>query len=700
MAGSTNDERATIVEVNALSSISAESDDPCDMSSGSDLTTSCKCPEMTGDHSDGILKREARRMANNPCIYFWIILLVSIALSLVAIIKGGLSIEASSKGWTTRGTEIANRQAASLVVRMNRKYLSTGGDDAWKDLTNNIQPSWENVGAKDSFNSNRRAMQQSYQNVPYRQLMTFRLSVDYEHAQTFIGWTPATTTKRILDEKMTEHFGSCALSEVYTSNVIQRVPRLWPVWKSTSNESLFGPNPLYEICVAEQATQKALSDNNLCLGCEHECLPPHSIVLFARLTIPNSFNMTCMELKEAWKPYQAGTEIKLRECVADIRASTSATSGTQHSLPASCPFGFSPHMVDLSFQEKGILQYSSSIFVTESEKLGEIYSHIKNYSRGGQHVVAAYDTQKQSFNFRFQNDALEKDMAFAFGSAVVVIAAVFVHTRSLLVTIVGVLQIGLSFPVAHVVYVFVGGYSFFPILNYIGLFVAFALGSDDIFVAVDKWKNARLDDPVATTAEIAALALPEAAKAMLLTTLTTSLAFFATAICPVAPIKLFANFVGILVMLVYVLCILLVFPVICFCDRALQRTDKALCLVRVQYPGHLAINSDTTEPQGRHSSLIRNVMQEFHRFMFKFRYVSLSFCLATLVVCIYATTKLQPPSSLDVRLLDESIEFERNYKWRQQLLHEDLWKSAGSVSHVFWGVKPVDTGDHSTFTNQ
>jgi hypothetical protein len=70
----------------------------------------------------------------------------------------------------------------------------------------------------------------------------------------------------------------------------------------------------------------------------------------------------------------------------------------------------------------------------------------------------------------------------------------------------------------------------------LGIFVIFALGADDVFVAVDKWKNARLASPGAPPQEIAAKVFPDAALAMLLTALTTAVAFFGTAVCPVSPI--------------------------------------------------------------------------------------------------------------------------------------------------------------------
>ena len=88
-------------------------------------------------------------------------------------------------------------------------------------------------------------------------------------------------------------------------------------------------------------------------------------------------------------------------------------------------------------------------------------------------------------------------------------------------------------------YTFIARLEFFPFLNFIGVFVVFALGADDVFVAVDKWKNARLEDPEGTVEDVAAVALPDAAGAMFLTTITTAVAFFATAICPVVRMKIF-----------------------------------------------------------------------------------------------------------------------------------------------------------------
>jgi hypothetical protein len=83
----------------------------------------------------------------------------------------------------------------------------------------------------------------------------------------------------------------------------------------------------------------------------------------------------------------------------------------------------------------------------------------------------------------------------------------------------------ISFPLAYFVYTFIAQLQFFPFLNFIGVFVSFALGADDVFVAMDKWKNARIANRRGTVEEVAAVALPDAAAAMFLTSITTAVAF-------------------------------------------------------------------------------------------------------------------------------------------------------------------------------
>lgn len=171
-----------------------------------------------------------------------------------------------------------------------------------------------------------------------------------------------------------------------------------------------------------------------------------------------------------------------------------------------------------------------------------------------------------------------------------------------------------------------------------GLFVASAIGADDIFVAVDKWKNARLKDVTVPTEVIAAIALPSAASAMLLTTSTTAVAFFATTICPVAPILCFAVFCGLLIVFNYILNILFIFPALCLYDIWLQKpSHTSNCCLNFDCCGQSIFERRATDGNGeeKQASFIHRILNALYRIIHQFRYILLVACLVALGVCIY-----------------------------------------------------------------
>ena len=294
---------------------------------------------------------------------------------------------------------------------------------------------------------------------------------------------------------------------------------LWPIWRTKGGStSALDPQVIRDLCVAEEATQESLVADGLCYGCgQGRCLPPYSLVFFARLTVQdNGFNLTCDELGSAFSDYVNDLEVELQSCADDLKLSYKA----RDPLPESCPFGFTPSLVDEKFgSDNSIIRYTSSVFASSNDTEA-LYDKASDFDRAGWSSVVegAYDTQYENFIGYKLDDSLTNDMILAMASAGIVAVAILVHTRSPWMTAVGLLQIILSFPLSYFVYNLIARLEFFPFLNFIGIFVVFALGADDVFVAVDKWKNARLEHKTASTEDIAAIALPDAAAAMFLTT--------------------------------------------------------------------------------------------------------------------------------------------------------------------------------------
>jgi hypothetical protein len=663
---------------------------------------------------NAFLERQAKRVARNPCTHLCTFLFLGIALSAVAIIVGEFSVSANTGGWNSRGTLIADRQTQLMLVDFNQVDLLYGGEEVWDELINNVQSGWEDDD-DDSTDDERRRLAQA--------------SVSRDEVETLSDWiTPKADRLMTKNDRRTRHLPfdmtpsmqrrlqdqilpNCDKSFYHPSNLTEE-SHLWPLWEvQPPATTALDPDVIHDICVAEQETQKHLEEKGLCFGCEEGCLPPYSIVFYARLVIDNGMAMSCEELRGAWAPLQPLIEQEWTTCVEDIKNQASDAEG----LPESCPEEFMPTLVAGNFDETSKTLYTSSIFATHWSDTVELYEEVDHYDKGSRTVEGVYDTQYEDFVNIYTEDSLSRDMALAMGSAAVVALALVIHTRSPFLTVIGLTQIILSFPLSYFVYKLLAGLEFFPFLNFIGIFVVFALGAGDVFVAVDKWKNARLDYPKASTEYVAAVALPDAASAMFLTTFTTAVAFFATAICPVAPVKMFAIFCGLLIAFDYIMNVLLVFPALCIYDGALAKQGghhNVNCFISCSCFGFIpnraaqdenvedAVNGeiDNDSNHGKsHSkqSLIRRILLGFYKVLHFTRWPLFVACFAAFGVTVYVASTLELPTSSDVRLLDDSNQYEQNYLWRQHLLSEALEKEGGSQAFVIWGVTPNDTGDQS-----
>lgn len=92
-------------------------------------------------------------------------------------------------------------------------------------------------------------------------------------------------------------------------------------------------------------------------------------------------------------------------------------------------------------------------------------------------------------------------------------------------------------------------------------------------------------------------------------------------------------------------------------------------------------------------SLIRRILSSYYNGLHKLRWGLLVASLVSFVVCCIFAATLALPKSSDVRVLRSSVEYERAYEWRLNILHSTLDKQEGSQAYVIWGVNPADTGD-------
>jgi 5-methyltetrahydrofolate--homocysteine methyltransferase len=575
-------------------------------------------------------------------------------LSAIGVIVGDFKIEVDNKGWRSRGTLIANREMQSdLLIRYQNALFEDVEGTLWNEMQTVIQTGYVDIADREENGR--------------------RLSCD-------TSW--------------------------YSSSDLFSEDNLFAVWKAqpsmeSASMSILDKEVLSDICEAEAATLASLEDNGACISCDNDkCLSPHSLILVLRGSgfIDGGENMNCSELMSAYtSSVQSEFTASLVNCTNSIRLSFDpATSSYDPNVLQNCPVGFRTSLVDNSFGVNGneMLRYTSSYFHTSAVDFEKIYQVWKDdlFDEGSNPSVVrgVYDTIYENINDKYVDELVQSDMGLAVASLLITFIAIGIHTRSLFLTVLGIFQIVYAIPLAYFVYTFIGGLNFFPFLNFIGVFVAAALGADDLFVAVDKWKNARIEKPEASTEDVAEVALPDAAGAMLLTTSTTAVAFFATAICPVTPILCFAVFCGLMIIWNYIMNIMIVFPALCLYDIWLQR-GSSNCLIAC-YSKNLQSKKDIEEAVETKTSFIHRILTFYYNFVHKFRWAVLLVSLAAIIVCTVFALKLQLPETSEVRLLPEGHPLELHFMWRANILAHTFFFSAGTGVQVVWGMEAYDNG--------
>ncbi|GMH46509.1 hypothetical protein TrRE_jg4152 [Triparma retinervis] len=141
---------------------------------------------------------------------------------------------------------------------------------------------------------------------------------------------------------------------------------------------------------------------------------------------------------------------------------------------------------------------------------------------------------------------LMMDMMFAIGSMVFVFGYLVSQLRSGFLSLMGFFEILISVPMSFGLFALFGS-EYISFLQFMGLFIIMGIGADDIFVFIDAFNQSKdlLKDE---TPEIQFVyCYRRAATAMLVTSCTSGVAFFATAVSPVPAVAAFGLTMGFMV---------------------------------------------------------------------------------------------------------------------------------------------------------
>ena len=136
------------------------------------------------------------------------------------------------------------------------------------------------------------------------------------------------------------------------------------------------------------------------------------------------------------------------------------------------------------------------------------------------------------------NTYLVEDASYLLFGLLLVFLSVWSFTTSLTVTIASITSIAFSLGLAYFTYTFIFRLSFFPFMNILAVIIALGVGADDTFILSRVWQ----EQTCTTTTKLESLVsntLPHSLLSMLVTSITTTVAFFSSYISNITAIKCF-----------------------------------------------------------------------------------------------------------------------------------------------------------------
>lgn len=189
-------------------------------------------------------------------------------------------------------------------------------------------------------------------------------------------------------------------------------------------------------------------------------------------------------------------------------------------------------------------------------------------------------------------------------AAVLILACILAFTQSFFLSLATTVSIAFSLGLAYAIYTLVLQIKFFPFMNILASVIAVGVGADDTFILVKSWSlhgGAKDKDAptaaAATTKEAAAEETPfdaclerrmtstlrHSCMSMLVTSLTTAIAFFASYISSITAIKCFSVFAGLAILCNFAMMVTWIPASLAFHERYCH-ASCCCCLVRPPPP--------------------------------------------------------------------------------------------------------------------
>ncbi|KAJ8311351.1 hypothetical protein KUTeg_010706 [Tegillarca granosa] len=329
------------------------------------------------------------------------------------------------------------------------------------------------------------------------------------------------------------------------------------LWYDTGGGNIFTKSNFQKIQQIENDLSSVSTyQNNFCMTANSSltCKSPRSIIRFFDGTYSSvnaifndpSFNNIPAVLYEAYTNTQTKLDFEYFLPKTFIITPTSASASyTRSLLLIGCSLSGTSKCSD------DMEEYSKTFLSSEMKPKLESWRSsapfdMYYYSR----VLWASDTVEQAM----------KDMMLAIGSMLFIFCFILFHTRSAWVSCWSIMSIFTSFLGTNIIYRCIIGYQYFGFFHILSIFIILGIGADDLFVFYDTWRLSAFSSYPSLAHRVSDV-YKKSALSMFITSLTTMIAFFASAISPLLATQSFGVFSGLLVAYNYI-SVIVFFPTV------------------------------------------------------------------------------------------------------------------------------------------
>ena len=319
----------------------------------------------------------------------------------------------------------------------------------------------------------------------------------------------------------------------------------------------------------------------------------------------------------------------------------------------------------------------------------------------------------EGLKFRLFDDYLMGDL-WLFGLAMgIILVIMLVYLLSVTLMLATLLNVGMSFVTAYLLYNLVFGIDFFPFINLLAGLILIAIGADDVFIFYDTWDQVKKQDGNIPLDVLVAKTFSHAALSIFVTSLTTSAAFFANSVSSIIAIKCFGIFAGIAVLANFFFMITWTPAIIIMMNKYRRmnlHSTLALIWAFVVMPQMVVARFiDFLIEYVCGLCILRKFLSKGSNYIFGKVFPWLIEKLWALwlllflgigiggIVAVFYSPKLKLPHSKEIQLFPDSQVIER---WGQELRTNFPYvidadnKQLEEISIQFvWGIKPKDNGN-------